>query len=151
MTHHIVLDSSPLSLLSSPTRAVEVLAINQWATDCLLAGHHIYVPEISDYELRRELLRAGKTVSVARLDRLKAQFDYLPITTESMLRAAALWAQARNSGLPTGDPKKLDIDVILAAQALTLSALPSDVVVATSNVSHLSRFMAADEWKNITP
>lgn len=60
-----------------------------------------------------------------------------------------LWAQARRKGIPTGDPKKLDIDVILAAQALTLMVPASEIVVATSNVAHLSRFVAADEWRNI--
>lgn len=93
----------------------------------MAAGHHLYVPEVIDYELRRELLRAGKTTSITRLDGLKTAFHYLPITTTAMLRAADLWAHSRLSGVPTGDPKKLDIDVILAAQALTL------VVPSTEN------------------
>ena len=67
-----------------------------------------------------------------------------------MLLAADLWASSRQSGLPTGDPKKLDIDVILAAQALTLGIPASEVIVATSNVSHISRFVPADLWNNIT-
>jgi hypothetical protein len=50
----------------------------------------------------------------------------------------------RRTGIPTGDPKKLDIDVILAAQALTLSAPANEIIVATSNVSHIFRFVAAD-------
>ena len=61
----------------------------------------------------------------------------------------------RNSGTPTGDPKKLDIDVILAAQALTegetLGVPSSSVLVATSNVAHLSRLVTADLWQNIKP
>src|SRR6185437_5183074 len=106
----------------------------QWGRACLAAGHHIYIPEVIDYELRRELLRAGKTLSVARLDGLKATFRYLPITTEAMRLAAGLWAQSRRQGRPTGDPNKLDIDVILAAQAMTLAAPLSDIIVAASNV-----------------
>ena len=68
-----------------------------------------------------------------------------------MLRTADLWAKARRTGVPTGDPNKLDIDVILAAQALTLPMPQSDIVVATSNVSHISRFISADLGSNITP
>jgi hypothetical protein len=68
-----------------------------------------------------------------------------------MLLAADLWATSRQSGLSTGDPKKLDVDVILAAQALTLGVSQSSLIVATSNVRHLARFVAAEEWHKITP
>lgn len=66
-----------------------------------------------------------------------------------MLFAADLWARSRQSGLATGDPKKLDIDVVLAAQALTLGVPTSELVVATSNVGHLSRFVPAQVWSDI--
>lgn len=151
MTRHIVLDSSPLSALSLPAKSPGAIAITQWGRACLAAGHRIYVPEVIDYELRRELLRAGKRASIAELDGLKLLFHYLPITTVAMLRAAELWATSRSSGVPTGDPKKLDIDVILAAQALTLPVSAADIVVATVNVGHISRFVAADLWSNIPP
>ncbi len=150
MTRHILLDSSPLGSLSNPLQTAEVIAVSDWATDCLAAGHKLYIAEVIDYELRRELLRAGKVRSIAKLDGLKAVFRYLPITTPGMLHAADLWAMARRTGIPTGDPKKLDIDVILAAQALTLPVPQGDVIVATSNVSHISRFVAADLWSNIS-
>ncbi len=148
---HIILDSSPLGTLSSPAQTAEVLAISQWASDCDLAGHALYVPEIIDYELRRELLRAGKSVGLARLDALKLGLNYLPVTTETLLLAADLWAKSRRRGQPTGDPKKLDIDVILAAQALLLPVSLSDLIVATSNVGHLSQFVPAALWSDITP
>src|SRR5579862_8229554 len=130
MRRHILLDSSPLSLLASPAGGQEVVAINLWSKACAAAGHRLCVPEVIDYELRRELLRAGKTKGLTLLDGLRSAFDYLPITSEAMLLAAELWAQARRQGFSTGDPKKLDIDVILAAQALTLGPPASDVIVA---------------------
>ena len=111
----------------------------------------MYIPEVIDYELRRELLRAGKVKGLTELEGLKSVFDYLPITTEVMLRAAELWANSRRAGLPTGDPKKLDIDVILAAQALTLRVPVADIVIATTNVAHLSRFVSAELWTDIIP
>jgi len=148
---HILLDSQPLGLVSTPTRNPDAIAITDWTTDCLAAGHKIYIPEVIDYELRRELLRAGKTSSVKKLDGLKAIMRFLPITSPAMLLAADLWATSRQGGLPTGDPKKLDIDVILAAQALTFGVPAGDLIVATSNVAHLSRFVPADLWSNMKP
>ncbi len=150
MTLHILLDSSPLGLLSKPVRGTAAPIAN-WAAACLAAGHELYVPEVIDYELRRELLRAGKVNSLRELDRLKSAFNFLPITSTAMLRAADLWASSRQSGLATGDPKKLDIDVILAAQALTIGGAAEDLIVATSNAAHLSRFVRAESWSSIQP
>ena len=148
---HILLDSSPLSLLAQPARTPEVAAITDWAAECLAAGHFLYLPEVIDSEIRRELVRAGKAAGVGKLNALKGTLRYLPLTTEVMLLAADLWAEARQRGKPTGDPKKLDIDVILAAQALTLSVPSADRIVATANVGHLSLFVPADLWTSITP
>ena len=61
-----------------------------------------------------------------------------------MLRAAELWADARRRGKPTADPKELDADVILAAQAIEAGA-----IVATENVGHLSRYVTARHWSAI--
>jgi len=109
------------------------------------------VPEIADYEVRRELLRAEKAKGVGRLDSLKA-IGYLPLSTNAMLKAAEYWAQARQAGFPTAPDEALDIDVVLAAQAAVLGdSSNSDVVVATANVGHLSRYVRAELWKDITP
>lgn len=151
MTRHILLDSAPLGLASLPARTADALAFRQWTEACLATGHKLYVPEVIDYELRRELVRARKTNSVRKLDSLKATLNFLPITSAAMLLAADLWATSRQGGLATGDPKKLDIDVILAAQALTLGVPPADLIVATSNVAHLARFVPAAPWTGIAP
>lgn len=102
-----------------------------------------------DYELRRKLLRANKTNSVRKLDGLKAILRFLPITSAAMLLAADLWASFWQRGLATTDPKKLDVDVILAAQALTVA--PKDLIVATSNAALVSRFVRAVSRDNIIP
>ena len=83
----------------------------------------------------------------ARLDALADLLEYLPLTTAAMRQAAVLWAQARQQGRPTADDKALDGEVILAAQAITLGA--TDVVIATTNVGHLSRFAPAALWSDI--
>ncbi len=114
------------------------------------SGVRVTIPEIADYEVRRELLRANKTAGVRRLDALKAVLDYLPITTSVMLRAAELWAEARMQGRPTADDKSLDGDIILAAQALLVGAESDEVMIATTNVAHLALFVDAQVWERIS-
>ncbi len=110
-------------------------------------GTRIAIPEIADYEVRRELLRAGKIAGVQRLDALVATFEYLAISTDVMRRAAALWSEVRRRGLPTADPKAIDADVILAAQAHAMDT--AEVVVATTNERHLSRLVDARHWQGL--
>jgi predicted nucleic acid-binding protein len=142
----IALDATPLSLLCHPDPRIPVVAeINLWLEARLLAGVVVYVPEITDYEVRRELIRAGKRKSLRKLDDLIHQAAYLPLDTATMRRAAELWAQARNRGTPTAPPEALDADVILAAQAERAGA-----IVATENVGHLARFVTARHWRDIT-
>ena len=107
------------------------------------------LPEIVDYEIRRELLRANKLSDLRRLEQLKSEILYLPITTEIMLKAAELWAKARQQGKPTADNQALDGDVILASQALTLKNLGYEVIIATSNKKHLSLFTEVEDWQTI--
>ncbi len=108
------------------------------------------IPEISDYEVRRELLRAGLLKSLHRLDSLKQTLDYIPIQTDTMLLAAELWAEARRRGQPTADAKALDGDVILSAQARLLGSEETEVIVATTNVAHLAQFVTASDWQSIS-
>jgi len=146
MNEIVLLDASPLGMISNPSATPANLECYNWMESLVMSGCRVVVPEIADYEVRRELLRAGKTRGLARLDLLKNTLDYLPLTTAVMLKAAELWAQARNQGTPTADAKALDCDVILAAQALTENG-----IVATENVGHLSLFVEAKDWRDILP
>src|ERR1700722_12371884 len=134
MTLAVVLDTGPPGLLTAPPRRPEARACSHWLADLAAARCRIVIPEIADYELRRELLRASKSASVQRLDALAQATEYMPITTAVMRRAAELWAQARKQGQPTAADNTIDGDIILAAQAIELGV--SDVVIATTNVGH---------------
>lgn len=152
MARIVLLDTGPLGLVTHPNAATWNARATGWLRDLLTAGVAVRVPEICDYELRRELLRAGKARSVRVLDRYKDTLGYLPLTTDAMLRAAAFWSTARQRGKPTAPDLALDGDAILAGQAAALAAGGEDeVVIATTNVGHLSRFVPAEEWQEILP
>ena len=48
------------------------------------------------------------------------------------------------------DSNALDGDVILAAQAILEVNAGNEVVIATTNVGHLSQFVDAREWRLIS-
>jgi predicted nucleic acid-binding protein len=142
----ILLDTGPLGIITNRSKNAECKACQQWFSGL---SDRVLLPEIADYELRRELLRANKQRGLRQLDQLKVTIPYLPITTEVMLKAAELWAIARNEGYPTAPPHALDGDVILAAQAILFQAQGRETVIAMTNVGHLSRFTAALTWQEI--
>lgn len=147
MSCTILLDSGPLGLITNPKASPQTAACGRWVVDVLGRGSAVLVPEIADYEVRRELIRAGRSAGIERLDTFIAQVEYLPIETTAMRRAAAFWAEARQQGRPTAPDAALDADVILAAQAATLNR--PDVIVATTNPKHLSRYVPAAIWTDI--
>ena len=151
MTHAILLDTGVLGLVTNPQLSPQGLACSQWIRSLVRNASRVIVPELADYELRRELLRANRTRGIARLDALTQALEYLPLTTAAMRRAARCWAEARQQGQPTAGDRMLDGDMILIGQALTLALPATDVVIATTNIRHLSRFVAADLWQNIAP
>ena len=144
----VFLDSGPAGLITNPKSSAENDACKKWFETLTEAGVVFVLPEIVDYELRRELIRLQKTNGLTRLDILKAAAIYLPITTNAMLKAAEFWAHIRQQGKPTADSTALDGDVILAAQVFA-SPYASNAVIATSNPSHLSRFSGAFLWQEI--
>lgn len=153
MARIIVLDAGPLGLASKPTRRPDADGCREWIRELDEKGARVVVPEIADYEVRRELLRVGATAGLRRLDRLEAALDYDPITTPALRLAAEFWAFIRRGGKPTADVHALDGDCILAAQSAVLGGPQELVTIATTNVGHLDRFpwIDADTWTQISP
>ncbi|NJL10860.1 MAG: type II toxin-antitoxin system VapC family toxin [Calothrix sp. SM1_7_51] len=149
MSRLILLDSGPLGMATNPKAKGIPLDCQMWLKSLLQRGEKVAIPEIADYEVRRELLRAGLLQSLHRLDNLKQTLEYISIQTDTMLLAARLWAEARQTRQPTADAKALDGDVILCAQARLLCDEMTEVVVATTNIGHLSRFITALDWQSI--
>jgi hypothetical protein len=147
----IVLDSTPLGLLLQRPGVPVADACRNWATNLESRGSRIVLPEIIDYEIRRELKRINAVRSLLALDQFIAQDPHrlLELTHDAMEAASTLWASSRKAGRPLADPAALDIDVILAAQTLTAGFDMSDTIVATSNVAHLQQLVPARFWNSV--
>lgn len=149
----VFLDAGPLSLITNPKNTSGTLAVAKWVIAMRAADHRFIVPAIADYEVGRELLRAGKTSSVAQLDAFNAAAPgrFLSVTDGALRLAAQLWARSRNAGMTTADPKELNADVMIAAQVIGIGLPTSDFILATNNIGHLSQFVPCDLWTNIRP
>jgi hypothetical protein len=147
----VLLDAGPLSLATNPKAGEDSRRCKAWLAGLVAGGVRVMVPEGADYEVRRDLFRAGRRGGLDRLDKLARQAGFLPVTTAVWRRAAELWAKARNEGYATANDTALDCDVILAAQAQLAAEDGFDVTVATTNVAHLERFVDAREWEAIVP
>lgn len=145
----ILLDAGPLGLITNPRASQETRECNQWLESLALKEIQVKIPEIADFEVRRELLRADKFKGIERLNDLQKYLDYVPLTTQTMLKAAQFWAQVRKQGIPTADDKALDGEMILAAQAILIQDVGHEVIIATTNVGHLSRLAQAKKWRDI--
>lgn len=152
----ICLDTGILGILASPNDRQEVIDCQNWLYSLMAKGVYFVSSDICDYEVRRSLIlesfKNQKEESINNLNQLQEFVDFLPITTNVLHLAAYLWASSRSQGKPTADPKTLDADVIIAAQCQLLAKeYPGRLlIVATTNVKHLSRFVDAQEWQNIT-
>lgn len=136
MAATFLLDTGPLGLLAH-NRATLRAPIQNWLVQELSARSIIFISEVADFEVRRELTRLIKAGQLPasrlnRLDELASACSLLPVTTAMWRRAADLWADARLQGLPSA--ATLDADVLIAAQAAEVGA-----TIVPCNTNHQSR------------
>jgi predicted nucleic acid-binding protein len=91
----IVLDASTLWLAANAPGKPLADRCRAWLKALVAGGAEVFLPEIADYEVRREFLRRNATIGIRRLDSLKVTLDYREITTAAMLQAAEFWALLR--------------------------------------------------------
>jgi predicted nucleic acid-binding protein len=144
-----ILDSGPLGLVTNPGVSAETEKCLAWLVATLRTGARVMLADIVDYEIRRELIRAGKAKGIAKLDHLAEQLGTLPVDPPVWHRAAELWAQARQQGKPTSSNFALDGDVILAAVAQLAAEDGTRVVVVTDNPTHIGRFVDTRDWRTL--
>jgi predicted nucleic acid-binding protein len=151
MTIPLLIDSNILGQLVQPVAEKNrpvVMLMERLFQD---VRYQVCFPEIVDYELRRKLLHLAHHPHQARkwardalkgLDQLVSR-NYIPITTETMRLAAKLWAQTRINGRLRGSEEKLDIDVILAAQAQQAGGQ-----IVTTNEKHFRDIAEIFDWRS---
>jgi len=158
MSRIVLLDACTLGKVSNPNDTEENRRCREWSLDLRRKGTSVRVPEIADYEIRRELIRAYKSEGLRLLDETK-QFGFVSLSEASLILAAELWADAhRLIGRTASDDPKLDPDMIICGQAKVLAmAEGAGVVVATENLVHFVPFVDgtylvdAKPWYEIDP
>ncbi|MUG96224.1 hypothetical protein F7734_29345 [Scytonema sp. UIC 10036] len=141
MTQAVLLDTNPLGQVTHPKIKPEVI---NWMQSLRENNIALKSPEISVYEVRRELIRLYNNKSLERLNQF-ISYSLIPVNSETFVQAAIFWAEVRNQGKPTSDNKSLDCDAILAAQALQQFEYYDKVTVITTNVKHIERFAGNNE------
>jgi hypothetical protein len=151
----VILDSGVLGKLCNPNPSPETITVNEWLYSLIAKGIVVVTSYICDYEVRRSLIlnaiRGLSSEGITNLNELKNIIEFSPVSEAVLKEAAQLWALARSQGLPTADDKSLDADVIICTgwKLLTEEFPGRYIVVATTNVKHLSRFTEAKKWEEI--
>ena len=147
----VLLDAGVVGLACSSPRSSEVERFARWFDEMLGVGVDLWIPDIARYEVRRELLRLNATRKLDRLDKFCDGLALVSVTLEAWEVAGYFWATVRRMGRPTADPNALDADAILAGVAVTIEHPGQAVIVATTNVRHLSWFPGVDArfWDQI--
>jgi hypothetical protein len=85
MNSIIVLDARPLLQICHPRKWQ---GISDWSAEAVASGWRIVIPEITDYEVRRLLLKRGATRQLKELNGNVEDLYYAPLTTALMREAA---------------------------------------------------------------
>ncbi len=155
----VFLDTNILGMIcNNNTSYVEAQQCKRWFETLFIRGVRLITSDLCDYEVRRGLigssLRAGEIVEGIELsDVLKREgfLEFLAVSTDALTLASNLWAIVSNDGCTTRDNKNIDIDIILSAQyQMIRDEFPGQrVIVATTNLKHLSLFCDAAHWQDI--
>jgi predicted nucleic acid-binding protein len=151
----IFLDSGVIGLLCNPNPHPEAIAITRWFERMLCRGAYIISSTICDYEVRRGLrlssLQGGSTEGINKLNLFQEVIEFIPVTLEIADMSAELWAESKQQGKSTAQSNSLDADIVICASyRVWKSTYPGrEIVIATTNVKHLSRFANALEWSEI--
>ncbi len=155
----VFLDTNILGLICNKNVSFdECQQCKKWFDTLFLRGVRIVTSDLCHYEVMRGLISssiqsAEPAPGLKSLELLKTDgfLEFLPVSTEALNLAANLWARAFTSGQTTRSEKDIDIDIIISAQyQLLKDEFPGQqVIMATTNLKHLSIFCDAANWRDI--
>lgn len=155
MIRLVALDTGPLGLLTHPRRSEDCDACYAWVEELLEARVRVVLPAIADYELRREYHQRNSMSALRNLDFFRRLVEPIPMSDETLRRAAVLWGETRRAGRPTSSPAALDGDCILVTQVRMVlertDLSESEWIIATSDIGDLKRLAPAARWQDILP
>ncbi len=151
MARLILLDAGVVGLLCSSPSLSGVVACGAWVEGQIQAGAKVSLADLTDFEVRGELLRLRAPAKLRGLDQLRSTLGTIAVDFPAWHKAAEFWAIVRRAGQPTAAPDALDGDAILAAVASTIIQSGDSATIATTNPGHLGRFPGVDarRWENI--
>jgi hypothetical protein len=155
MSRVAFLDSGPLGDITKPHPSNDV---TRWVRFIKEQRILLRISEIIDYELRRELTLQGlrgeisSYTSIRNLNKYRRIKQFLPLDSSVTLTDACdIWANLRFNNQATADIKNIDVDVILAAHALSVKDKFDEVIIVTGNASDICRFqylgLKVWDWK----
>lgn len=152
----VFLDTNILGKLTNPNQLPEAVECQVWFERLLAKGVYLVSSELCFYELKRSLVLAasqgGTNRGIKKLDDLRLFVEFFPVDRAVAELSSMLWAEARAKNTPTAKADNIDIDIMIAAhwRLLTEEFPGRKVVIATTNIKHLSLFAEAREWQNIS-
>ena len=134
----VVIDSGPLGYLVNKKNFKESERWFNFVRIVLQA--EIQLPAIIDYESGRNYKLEKLTNSIVGLNKFRERDEYLELTDLDLELAKSLWAYCRSIGRPTANKDRIDVDVILVAQAISLFEDFSEVIIITVDPKDLGTF-----------
>jgi hypothetical protein len=154
----VFLDSNILGLLCNTSDLHEAVDCIDWFNTQWTRGISFMTSDLCLYEVRRGLLKASIGLAkpvpgLLTLENIRSDgyLEFLPVSTGVLDLAAEIWAEAAADGRTTRGDKNIDVDIIISAHyQLLVDTYPGQqVIVATKNLKHISRFCQAASWQEI--
>lgn len=152
----ILIDSGVLGILSNPNESATTIKCEEWLYNKIVKGCTILTSQICKYEVKRSLLlcqeqKPSQVSGIQKLAELENLIDFIDVKPPDIETACQLWVQSIVEGIQVAPMMDVNFDIIICAQfkRLELENPGREIVIATTNLRHLQRFVKADLWENL--